>query len=378
MFVDGFMKARLGDYIREYSIRNKANEDIPVYSVTNSQGFCKDYFGKEVASKNKSTYKIVPKGCFAYNPSRINVGSVDWQRNEERVIVSPLYNVFSVSSDLDNQYLYYFLKSDIALCLIKNIATGSVRDNLKLSMLYEVPINLPNIERQKEIVSTLDTLQSIITHLRTQLEKLDLLVKSRFVEMFKDVKDFVPLSFYINSLLAGKSLAGEESCKNKVLKTGAVSYNYFDNSQVKNLPNKYIPLEEHRVNDGDVIISRMNTSELVGAAAYVWEAPANTFLPDRLWKANLNEEANPIFIWQLLIQQTTKDEMKKIASGTSGSMKNISKSGLLGIKVIKIAFDAQTQFANFVKQVEKSRCALQQELTQTQTLLNSLMQEYFG
>ena len=267
------------------------------------------------------------------------------------------------------RYLYYALK---------NVKIPNTGYNRHFKWLKETIFNYPNSDRQQEIVLILDKLQSIITHIRTQLEKLDLLVKSRFVEMFKDVKDFVPLSFYINSLLAGKSLAGEESCKNKVLKTEAVSYNYFDNSQIKNLPNKYIPLEEHRVNDGDVIISRMNTSELVGAAAYVWEAPANTFLPDRLWKANLNEEANPIFIWQLLIQQTTKDEMKKIASGTSGSMKNISKSGLLGIKVIKIAFDAQTQFANFVKQVEKSRCALQQELTQTQTLFNSLMQEYFG
>ena len=103
--VDG-MKARLGDYIQEYSVRNKAEEDIPVYSVTNTQGFCQDYFGKEVASKDKSTYKIVPKGCFAYNPSRINVGSVDWQRHKDRVIVSPLYNVFSVTPELDQQYLY--------------------------------------------------------------------------------------------------------------------------------------------------------------------------------------------------------------------------------------------------------------------------------
>ena len=62
-FVDGFMKARLGDYIREYSVRNKINEDVPVYSVTNSQEFCKDYFGKEVASKDKSTYKIVQKAA---------------------------------------------------------------------------------------------------------------------------------------------------------------------------------------------------------------------------------------------------------------------------------------------------------------------------
>ena len=140
------IKARLGDYIQEYSVRNRAEEDIPVYSVTNTQGFCKDYFGKEVASKDKSTYKIVPKGCFAYNPSRINVGSVDWQRYEDCVIVSPLYNVFSVAPTLDQQYLYYYLKSDFALQRIRAVATGSVRDNLKLAMLYEFPINLHSME----------------------------------------------------------------------------------------------------------------------------------------------------------------------------------------------------------------------------------------
>lgn len=112
------MRVRLGDYIKEYSVKNKNNEDIPVYSVSNSLGFCKDYFGKEVASKNKTTYKIVPRGCFAYNPSRINVGSVDWQNEEERVIVSPLYNVFSVSPLLDQQYLLYYLKSNVTLSRI--------------------------------------------------------------------------------------------------------------------------------------------------------------------------------------------------------------------------------------------------------------------
>ena len=49
------MKKRLGDYIQEYSVRNKSGEDIPVYSITNSQGFCRDYFSKEVASKDKTT-----------------------------------------------------------------------------------------------------------------------------------------------------------------------------------------------------------------------------------------------------------------------------------------------------------------------------------
>ena len=71
------MKERLGNYIQEYSVRNKNGEDIPVYSVTNTQGFCRDYFGKEVASKDRTTYKIVPRGCFAYNPSRITRFALD-------------------------------------------------------------------------------------------------------------------------------------------------------------------------------------------------------------------------------------------------------------------------------------------------------------
>ena len=180
------MRVRLGDYIKEYSVKNKNNEDIPVYSVSNSLGFCKDYFGKEVASKNKTTYKIVPRGCFAYNPSRINVGSVDWQNEEERVIVSPLYNVFSVSPLLDQQYLLYYLKSNVTLSRIRAVASGSVRDNLKLSMLYEFPIDLISLDQQYDVVSTLNAVQKIIDLYQKGLSYLDELVRARFVEMFGD------------------------------------------------------------------------------------------------------------------------------------------------------------------------------------------------
>lgn len=183
------MRVKLGNYIKEYSVRNKNDEDIPVYSVTNTQGFCSDYFGKEVASKDKTTYKIVPKGCFAYNPSRINVGSVDWQRNEDRVIVSPLYNVFSVDPEIYQQYLYYYLKSDRTLYYIKATAEGSVRDNLKLSMLYEFPIELRSLEEQKQIAAQLDMVQRIISYRKRELEVLDELIKARFVELFGNPLD---------------------------------------------------------------------------------------------------------------------------------------------------------------------------------------------
>lgn len=173
----------LGNFVTEYSARNKNNEDIPVYSVTNSQGFCREYFGKEVASKDKTTYKIVPYGYFAYNPSRINVGSVDWQRCETQVIVSPLYNVFSVSDELDRQFLYYFLKSNIGRQMIRAKAAGSVRDNLKLDMLKEITIPESSLDDQRHCTATLDNLQYLIELRKKQLKELDNLVKARFVSL---------------------------------------------------------------------------------------------------------------------------------------------------------------------------------------------------
>lgn len=147
---------KLGDYIEEYSEKNTGKENVPVYSVTNEEGFCRGYFSKDVSSRDKSNYKIVPYGYFAYNPSRINVGSIDWQKAENKVLVSPLYVVFQVKKGIEQQYLLHYLKSDIAKLYIKSMATGSVRDNLKFSMLKKFSINLPSVEEQKNIVKKID------------------------------------------------------------------------------------------------------------------------------------------------------------------------------------------------------------------------------
>ena len=260
-----------------------------------------------------------------------------------------------------------------------DIANAPVVPIINKSQFGEFIINIEfDINKQSRIVCVLDKLSSLIEKYNREIITLDKLIRARFVELFEEIKETCNVNYYIKELIAGKSLASEVECKNKVLKTGAASFDYFDGSQVKNLPINYEPKEEHLVHKGDIIISRMNTAELTGAAAYVWEVSDNVYIPDRLWKAVIRDGVNPIFLWNMLIQPSTKEQIQRVCSGTSGSMKNISKLGMLGIRVKKVDSYLQNEFATFVDQVNKSKVEVQKALDKAQLLFDSLMQKYFG
>jgi len=361
-------KVKLGDYIKEYTVRNKNSEDIPVYSVTNKQGFCRDYFGKEVASKDKSIYKIVPKGYFAYNPSRINVGSVDWQRNEERVIVSPLYNVFSVSDKLEQQYLYYYLKSGFALQRINAIATGSVRDNLKLDMLCEFPIRIPDIEEQRLIVEKLDTINKIIRLQEQELKTLDDLVNARFVELFgnpiKNEKqwEILKLGDCLKRIDNGKSFTCDVQARKgehpAILKLSAVTYGVYRPGENKALLDEKLFVDSAEVHSGDLLFTRKNTPELVGMAAYVYDTPDHLMMPDLIFRLVPNERMTAIFLWQLINNREFRPVIQSIAGGSAKSMSNISKERLSNISVICPPMDEQIRLNEIIYQVAKSKLIL--------------------
>ena len=285
--------------------------------------------------------------------------------------------ILSNNSNVRMKYLYYFLDKYIEV--LRHQSIGGVIKYIKLNNLSNAQVPMMSIPEQEKIIQNLEKIDYLISKKSQQYTELSNLVKSRFNEMFEEYPDSVFLDTYIKELRAGKSLAGEENNKNKVLKTGAVSYDYFNSSEVKNLPIDYIPLDEHKVEIGDVIISRMNTSELVGAAGYVWTINSdNIYLPDRLWKVVLNDRVNPVFLWKLITNEITKLKIKRIASGTSGSMKNISKSKFLQIRVPLPPLSLQNEFADFMAQVDKSQLAIQKSLEELETLKKSIMQEYFG
>lgn len=380
------MKVRLGDYIQEYSVKNKDDENISVYSVTNTKGFCKDYFGKEVASKDKTTYKIVPYGYFAYNPSRINVGSVDWQRKEKKVIVSPLYNVFSVSPNLERQYLYYYLKSDFVLQRIKAVATGSVRDNLKLSMLYEFPIELPKLENQRKIVKILDKVSDVIEKKEQELKQLNTLVKSRFVEMFGDSKinpnnyPICQLSEYINFLTSG-SRGWAKYCIDsgrewfitiKNVKDCNISV---DNMQSINAPDN-AEAKRTKVQEGDLLISI--TADLGRTGVITKEiAEHGAYINQHLTRICLNQAIlNPLYVAYFMGTPAGKEQFE--SKNQSAVKAGLNFNSINSLKIMIPPMDVQNKFVAFVNQVNKSKSKIQKSLEETQLLFDSLMQKYFG
>lgn len=351
----------LGNFVTEYSVRNKDNEDIPVYSVTNSQGFCREYFGKEVASKDKTTYKIVPYGYFAYNPSRINVGSVDWQRCEAQVIVSPLYNVFSVSDELDRQFLYYFLKSNIGRQMIRAKAAGSVRDNLKLDMLKEMTIPDSSLDDQRHCVATLDNLQYLIELRKKQLNELDNLIKARFVEMFGDpvinpmdwpTKPLLEMGYCKNGM---NFHTGDSGIEMHCLGVGDFKdYSVIDGTDyLPTISLNEAPPEESMLQDGDLVFVRSNGNKaLVGRCLLVYPHNTPTTYSGFCIRYRLTSaEVNIVYLLRVL----KTDSMRKKMAGRGANIQNLNQQILAALNIPTPPLELQERFTAFVEQIDKSK-----------------------
>ena len=381
---NGWQLKKLGDFISEYSVKNRCNETIPVYSVTNSQGFCKEYFNKEVASQDKSTYKIVPYGCFAYNPSRINVGSVDWQNKEERVIVSPLYNVFSVSENLNQDFLLYFIKSNGTMGIINTLATGTVRLNLKLSMLKEFPITVPPLSDQQSIVEELNTINELIRLKKEQLDDYDKLSQSIFSEMFGDpienekgweVKKFSEVASFKNGLNFGKN---ENGYSYKILGVGDFKNNYVVNSSLL----EYININDELSSDyflkpEDIVFVRSNGSkELVGRCVSV-DCTEPTTYSGFCIRCRLDENSGVLPMYLLYICKNKGIREYLTQSGRGCNISNVNQKILNSTDIIIPPVSKQELFIQRIELIEQQKDEIKSTIADLETLLASRMQYWF-
>ena len=172
-FKDEWKEIKLGNFLEEKSERNTKNIDL-ILSVTNKFGFVTqvEYFDKSVASDNTANYKIVRKGNFAYNPSRINVGSIALLESYEIGILSPMYVVFECLKNLDNRFLKFWFQSHSFMGNLFKYLAGSVRESLNFNDMKTISIKLPNLKEQQKIAEVLTACDDEINLLNLKLENL--------------------------------------------------------------------------------------------------------------------------------------------------------------------------------------------------------------
>ena len=161
---------RIGDLIHEVSNRNKRNANLPILSVSNRQGFIaqsEQFETRVIASDDTSNYKIVIKDDFAYNPSRINVGSIARLVNYESGIVSPMYQCFRCYDEILPEYLEQFFQSRYFQLEIEKKLEGSVRLCLSMDGIKSIQFSLLPIYEQKVLTEKLKTIQAKLDYEET-------------------------------------------------------------------------------------------------------------------------------------------------------------------------------------------------------------------
>jgi type I restriction enzyme S subunit len=157
--------AHVGAFAEEVSARNRGGNEARVLSVTNSRGFVlpEDQFERRVASADLSNYKVVHRGQYAYNPSRINVGSIARLDGWDDGVLSPMYVVFRLDEKKANSdYFLHWLNSHEARQRIKNSAQGSVRETVSFSEFAAITIPIPVSNTQTAIARYLNAMRDEI------------------------------------------------------------------------------------------------------------------------------------------------------------------------------------------------------------------------
>ena len=331
-------------------------------------------FISEFGLENSSA-KIFPAGTILYTIfatlGEVSILDIDAATNQA------IAGIQIKSDKVDRDFLYYFLTS--LKPTISNIGRGVAQNNINMSILKEIEVPLPPLDEQRKIAAVLDKISDLIAKRRQQLDKLDEMVKARFVEMFGD-----PVSNSLDLPLLSLSQLGEfgrgvskHRPRNAPELLGG-KYPLIQTGEVAN-SKLYISSYENTYSELGFKQSKMWKSGTlcITIAANIAKTAILTFdacFPDSVVGFTANEKTNNIFIhyWFGFFQQILE------AQAPESAQKNINLKILNELKVIVPSIELQNQFAAFVEQTEKTKATIGESLEKLETLKKALMQEYFG
>ena len=290
------------------------------------------------------------------------------------------------SNKITKSYLFHFLNSNFFEQQCIMASNGVAQKNMSTEWLkdYEIPLYTPN--QQEEIVTVLNAAQSILSSRRQQLQKLDELVKARFVELFGDPRinpnkyPVCQLSDYIVFLTSG-SRGWAQYCADDgtewfiTIKNVKDCHIETDNMQPINAPNN-AEAKRTRVQEGDLLISI--TADLGRTGVVTKEiAEHGAYINQHLTCIRLKRDVlNPLYVAYFMESPAGKEQFE--SKNQSAVKAGLNFNSINSLRLMVPPLDDQNAFVDFIKQTDKSKAVTQKALDEAQLLFDSLMQKYFG
>ena len=373
---------KLNNFLTEYTERNTDNQYKPVavgrYGIRTRESI----YSKELA-KDYSKNKVIGNNTLTVGMGSVQI-DIGILTEDVKYSVSPAYHTYKIAG-INPDYLRYCLEcrnQDMFERYVKRGSRQGKTIDLGRWLTYEIPVC--EAQEQKEIVSKLDHVDSLITARREQLAKLDELVKARFVELFGDPVvnekgwDTKPL-LEMGSCKNGMNFHYEDTgVEINCLGVGDFKdYSIIlDTSILPTVSLNEMPSADYMLQDDDIVFVRSNGNKaLVGrsVAVYPGDIPT-TFSGFCIRYRKTDEAVNIPYLLRVLKAESVRQKM----AGRGANIQNLNQQ-ILGTLIIPVPpIELQNQFAAFVEQTDKSKLAIQNSLERLETLKKALMQKYFG
>lgn len=280
--------------------------------------------------------------------------------------------------------IYMYILRNIQL--LEEGFKGAGLQHISKDYILNIEIPLPPPDEQKKIAGELDKISNLITKRKRQIEKMDLLIKAKFVEMFGetvqnshnlDIAQLGEIAEVVSGITKGRKVKSFELTKVPYMAVSNVKDGYIDWTTVKTIEVTKTEIEQYRLQPNDVLMTEGGDPDKLGRGAIVKIVPENCIHQNHIFRVRFNEKnVSPQYFSEYLKHPNPKIYFLRCAKQTTG-IASINMNQLRSLPVLLPPIHLQKQFSDFLIKVEQIKTTMQQGLQKLETLYKARLQEYF-
>lgn len=285
------------------------------------------------------------------------------------------------------KYIGLFFQSPYYRKSISGLSAGANINNIRNEHIEGLEIHLPPLNEQRRISAVLDKVSDLIAKRREQLDKLDELVKARFVEMFGDpvlnpmdwpTYQLADMADIVSGITKGRKTKEQDLIEVPYMAVSNVKDGYIDWTTIKTIWATQSEIDQYRLLPDDVLMTEGGDPDKLGRGAIIQNPLENCIHQNHIFRVRLNENIIlPVYFAEFLQHQKAKQYFLRCAKQTTG-IASINMTQLKELPTLVPPRALQKDFTNTVEQINKSKLTIQQSLDKLEVLKKALMQQYFG